>query len=76
MAIDLAEKLDPRHTALIIVDVQNDFCHSDGTFGQRGFDMSAARPGERAHVGLRVVYNTKQIPKSGGRRDKSADFRH
>ena len=65
MAIDLAGKLDPRHAALIIVDVQNDFCHSEGTFGQRGFDMSAAQQAARqtqsaidlAHqVGVPVIF--------------------
>lgn len=28
----LQEKLDPRHCALLIVDVQNDFCHPDGYY--------------------------------------------
>jgi ureidoacrylate peracid hydrolase len=27
--------------ALLVVDVQNDFCHPDGLFGRRGFDLSA-----------------------------------
>jgi ureidoacrylate peracid hydrolase len=27
--------------ALLVVDVQNDFCHPDGHFGRRGFDLSA-----------------------------------
>jgi ureidoacrylate peracid hydrolase len=27
---ELAEQLDPRHTALVAVDVQNDFVHADG----------------------------------------------
>ncbi|MFH1775353.1 MAG: isochorismatase family cysteine hydrolase [Chloroflexota bacterium] len=33
----LEEKVDPRDTALLVVDVQNDFCHSDGISGKRGF---------------------------------------
>lgn len=28
--LTLAQRLDPRHTALIVVDVQNDFCHRQG----------------------------------------------
>jgi len=28
-------------TALVVVDVQNDFCHADGVFGQSGHDLSA-----------------------------------
>ncbi len=35
----LAEWVDPSNSALIVVDVQNDFCHSEGVFGKRGFDM-------------------------------------
>jgi nicotinamidase-related amidase len=36
----LAEKVDPRNTALVVIDMQNDFCHQDGFFGQRGADLS------------------------------------
>jgi ureidoacrylate peracid hydrolase len=36
----LAEKADPKHAALIVVDVQNDFCHTDGHFARAGKDMS------------------------------------
>jgi ureidoacrylate peracid hydrolase len=32
--------LDPRRTALIVVDVQNDFCHPDGAAGRMGLDVS------------------------------------
>ena len=40
----LAEKVDPRNTALVVVDMQNDFCHADGYFGKRGGDLSAVGP--------------------------------
>lgn len=33
---DLAEKTVPEKTALLVVDVQNDFCHPDGYHGKRG----------------------------------------
>jgi ureidoacrylate peracid hydrolase len=36
----LAEKVDPRDTALVVVDMQNDFCHPQGFFGARGADLS------------------------------------
>ena len=36
----LADKVDPRNTALVVIDMQNDFCHEDGFFGQRGADLS------------------------------------
>jgi nicotinamidase-related amidase len=35
-------RYDPAHTALIIVDVQNDFCHPEGSLGKIGNDTSAA----------------------------------
>ena len=40
----LAEKVEPRNTALVVVDMQNDFCHADGYFGKRGGDLSAVGP--------------------------------
>jgi nicotinamidase-related amidase len=35
--------LDLAHTAIIIVDMQNDFCHPDGWLGHLGIDISPAR---------------------------------
>ena len=40
----LAEKVDPRNTALVVIDMQNDFCHPDGYFGKRGADLAAIGP--------------------------------
>ena len=37
----LAELVEPEHTALLIVDVQNDFCHPDGHFAKHGKDLSS-----------------------------------
>ena len=34
------EYLDPGTTALITIDVQNDFCHPEGTFAKMGLDVS------------------------------------
>ncbi len=36
---DLAALLAPDQTVLLVVDVQNDFCHDDGVFGQAGLQM-------------------------------------
>jgi ureidoacrylate peracid hydrolase len=36
----LREKIDPKHTALIVVDMQNDFCASGGMMANEGFDIS------------------------------------
>jgi nicotinamidase-related amidase len=35
--------LDLAHTAIIIVDMQNDFCHPDGWLGHLGVDVAPAR---------------------------------
>jgi ureidoacrylate peracid hydrolase len=39
----LAEKLRPAHTAVVVVDVLNDFCAEGGTMDQEGLDVSAPR---------------------------------
>jgi nicotinamidase-related amidase len=36
----LDEWVDPRHTALLVVDPQNDFCAPDGLLARKGFDLS------------------------------------
>ncbi|NQV79714.1 MAG: isochorismatase family protein, partial [Alphaproteobacteria bacterium] len=40
----LADKTDPAKTALVVIDVQNDFCHRDGLFPRLGADVSAMAP--------------------------------
>lgn len=40
----LAAKTDPAKTALVVIDVQNDFCHPDGVFPKLGADISAMAP--------------------------------
>jgi ureidoacrylate peracid hydrolase len=39
---DYPFRYDPAHTALIVVDVQNDFCSPEGSLGRAGADTSAA----------------------------------
>jgi ureidoacrylate peracid hydrolase len=39
MAWSLAERADPRHAMLVVVDMQNDFCHREGAACKRGRDM-------------------------------------
>jgi len=36
----LPEKVDPQHTALIVVDVQNDFCHEDSAYAHMGHNVT------------------------------------
>ena len=37
---EFADLVDPAHTALIVIDVQNDACHPDGVFARLGRDIS------------------------------------
>ncbi len=39
----MGERIDLRRSALIVVDVQNDFCHPDGTAARMGLDVSAVQ---------------------------------
>lgn len=34
------ELVDPSHTALVLIDIQNDFCTPGGTFDRSGYDVS------------------------------------
>jgi nicotinamidase-related amidase len=34
------ELVDPGHTALVLIDIQNDFCSQGGTFDRSGYDVS------------------------------------
>ena len=36
----LSEKVDPQHSALILVDVLNDFCAEGGAMHREGRDLS------------------------------------
>ena len=38
--IALASLVDPAATALVVIDVQNNFCHPEGAFGRTGHDTS------------------------------------
>jgi len=40
-ALQLVEKVDPASTALLVIDVQNDYIHPDGYIGQIGGDISS-----------------------------------
>jgi ureidoacrylate peracid hydrolase len=38
--VDFPTLIDPNTTALVVIDVQNDFCHADGAFGRVDHDNS------------------------------------
>jgi ureidoacrylate peracid hydrolase len=50
----LEEKVDPRRTALVVIDMQNDFCHVDGFYGKRGADLSRM-PGVASQIDALVT---------------------
>lgn len=39
MGLSLAQRIDPGRAMLLVVDMQNDFCHRDGAAGRRGRGM-------------------------------------
>jgi ureidoacrylate peracid hydrolase len=39
----LAALVDPRHSALVVIDIQNDSCHPDGVYAKTGRDISLRR---------------------------------
>lgn len=49
--MDLKEKVDPSTTALIIIDIQNDFASPEGLLGKRGRDLSMV-PGMLENIKL------------------------
>ena len=82
MSVNLRDKVDPRHTALIIVDVQNDFCHRDGALAGLGMDTGPIeemvprlieclrRTREESVPVVKVLY-TRRRPQREGERDRS-----
>ena len=37
------DAIDPRHSALLVIDMQNAFCHAEGTLGISGVDVTPAQ---------------------------------
>ena len=61
----LERKVDPLHAALIVVDVQNDFCAKGGMLDREGFDMRMLQAivpnltnfiGKAREIGLTIIY--------------------
>lgn len=62
---DLGEVVDPRHTALVVIDAQRDFCSRDGMYGEMGRDLTLIEDGVRnigpvlaaaRGAGVQVIY--------------------
>lgn len=72
MLRSLREKVDPRHCALLLVDVQNDFCAEGGAMHREGHDVALvqrmlprlerlleqARAAEVKVIWIRNIYNS------------------
>jgi ureidoacrylate peracid hydrolase len=39
----LKQKVNPEHAAVLVIDIQNDFCHEDGYLRKLGLDISATQ---------------------------------
>ncbi|MGD0234446.1 MAG: isochorismatase family cysteine hydrolase [Syntrophorhabdales bacterium] len=39
MAQDIGAYLEPKRSAALVIDMQNDFCHPEGAFGKRGLNL-------------------------------------
>jgi ureidoacrylate peracid hydrolase len=63
MVSGLVTPLDLRRSALIIVDVQNDFCHPDGAAGRMGLDVSAVQSAVSNIVSLIELARTHAVPR-------------
>lgn len=79
----LDEMIDPSHTALVVVDVQNDFCHPDGHYARHGKDLTmveerlpavCAFVQEAQSLGVRAVF-TLQATLPNGKSDSPAWLR-
>jgi ureidoacrylate peracid hydrolase len=62
MLTTLEEKVDPHWAALIVVDMQNDFCAFDGAFDQSGVDVSAHQAIAPAIVRLAAGARAAGVP--------------
>jgi ureidoacrylate peracid hydrolase len=48
----IAKILSPAWAAVLVVDVQNDYCHARGAMGRLGSDMGAIQSSVRALAGF------------------------
>lgn len=37
---DIWGRIDPQHSAVLVIDMQNDYCHPEGQLGRQGLDMT------------------------------------
>ena len=74
MPMEFKEKVAPRNCAVVLVDLQNDFCHSQGAWGKIVTDPDLSKRVEAIHaflpaarsagvpvLFLRTIYNSWTI---------------
>ena len=57
-----AETLAPGRTALILIDIQNDFGHPEGVMGRAGVDLSRVDPAVDAAIALADAARVAGVP--------------
>lgn len=79
----LPELVDPRWTALVVIDIQNDFCMPKGHFARYGKDVARMQPAvdkmvsfvaQAQELGMRTVF-LRQASLPDGRMDSPAWLR-
>jgi ureidoacrylate peracid hydrolase len=55
--------LDPTNSALVVVDVQNDFCHEDGAAARMGLDVSSVQAAVPAILALVDLAREADVPR-------------
>lgn len=67
-------RLDLARTAIVVIDMQNDFCHPDGWLGQRGVDVAPTRKPIAPLLALLPALRGADVPvvwlNWGNRRDR------
>jgi ureidoacrylate peracid hydrolase len=58
----LSRIVSPEWAALLVVDVQNDFCHQDGLFGKLGLEMSGVQAAARRIAALLPAARRAGVP--------------
>jgi nicotinamidase-related amidase len=65
----LGELVDPARTAVLVIDIQNDYCHKNGAYGKLGIDLTLVDRaigslvpllGNARKAGVKIVY-TKAV---------------
>lgn len=59
MDLNLRELINPAHSAILVIDIQNDACHPEGLFAKIGLDTRLRR--EAAHNAAAFIDKTRKF---------------